>query len=442
MKLTSLIFLLRGEAELKTNMIHEVLNMYVTTTKVSCICIDYSHINPPLFSIGLSHSSILEFADFEEVLIFLLSKIDPNGLPFLFDSNMFHTYQTRNAFIYNIVFIKNSLEDAYALVAGPVLTSFPSKRSIGGMLKHQNLSMSKKNEFVDFLNTVPLIAYDHIYQFGKLLLMLLKSGTGDWYLSVQDFQGKRLHSDNLFHQETLSSFSINQEANKLHEYYRFNGILMDRISHGNTGSIDDLMNEFASLFQLSNSSKNHLRFFKDKCILISAIACNYAIQSNVPYDRMYNSLWRYIQKLEELNDAELIHQHLKETLTGYAKAVFSLSGKEYSIHINRVMQYIKIHFSEKLTLKQLADYIHVSPVYLSSIIKKETNMSLSNLINLVRIEESKRLLVFTNKSMHEIACQVGYNYQTHFNNVFQKYEGIAPLEYRRIHGSKNDLLTI
>ena len=60
-------------------------------------------------------------------------------------------------------------------------------------------------------------------------------------------------------------------------------------------------------------------------------------------------------------------------------------------------------FSEPLTLKQLANYTQISPVYLSSLIKKETNMSLSEHINLVRIDESKKRLIYSNMSIQDIA---------------------------------------
>ena len=93
--------------------------------------------------------------------------------------------------------------------------------------------------------------------------------------------------------------------------------------------------------------------------------------------------------------------------------------------------------SENITLKKLAAYVQISPVYLSSLIKKETNHSLSFHINLCRIEESKRLLVYSNKSMQEIAYDIGYTYQTHYNTVFKKFEGQTPLAYRKNMGTKN-----
>jgi len=58
-------------------------------------------------------------------------------------------------------------------------------------------------------------------------------------------------------------------------------------------------------------------------------------------------------------------------------------------------------------------------------------------INRYRIAESKRLLMYTNKSIQEIAYDVGYNYQNHYNTVFKKFEGRTPMEFRRDSGSKN-----
>ena len=128
---------------------------------------------------------------------------------------------------------------------------------------------------------------------------------------------------------------------------------------------------------------------------------------------------------------------MTNTLVELTHKIFTLPDSNYSLHVNRMIHYIKIHYSEKITLKKLAEHIQINPVYLSSLIKKETNMSLSNHINYIRIEEGKKLLIYTDKSIQDIAYDIGYNYQNHFDNVFKKFVGLTPLEYRNQMGDKN-----
>ncbi len=48
-----------------------------------------------------------------------------------------------------------------------------------------------------------------------------------------------------------------------------------------------------------------------------------------------------------------------------------------------------------------------------------------------RIGEAQLLLVFTKKSITEIASEVGFDNLSHFNVQFKKYVGLSPLAYRK-----------
>ena len=95
-----------------------------------------------------------------------------------------------------------------------------------------------------------------------------------------------------------------------------------------------------------------------------------------------------------------------------------------------ILKYISLHYAEKITLEHLAEQFHITPVYISHIIKKDTSLTLSDHINLARIKQSKTLLSHTEKSIGEIAFSLGYNYQSHFTKAFKKYTKKTPSEYR------------
>ena len=56
---------------------------------------------------------------------------------------------------------------------------------------------------------------------------------------------------------------------------------------------------------------------------------------------------------------------------------------------------------------------------------------------MIRIDESKKLLIYSNKSIQDIAYDIGFNYQSHFSTVFKKMENLTPLEYRVKMGNKD-----
>ncbi len=80
----------------------------------------------------------------------------------------------------------------------------------------------------------------------------------------------------------------------------------------------------------------------------------------------------------------------------------------YSPEIALAIAYIRKNCMEGLSLNQLADYVHLSPNYLSNLFKKEVGYRLSDYVNELRIEKAKYLLLNTRERSHEIASELGF----------------------------------
>ena len=87
--------------------------------------------------------------------------------------------------------------------------------------------------------------------------------------------------------------------------------------------------------------------------------------------------------------------------------------------------------SGELTLEEVANHVHLNPAYFSSLFKQSTGSSFKEYLNMVRIEESKRLLANTDYSVIDIAVASGFGDQSYFCRVFKKYTGLTPRQYRQ-----------
>ena len=97
----------------------------------------------------------------------------------------------------------------------------------------------------------------------------------------------------------------------------------------------------------------------------------------------------------------------------------------------KVMNYIREHFSEDITLNGIADNVFLSPVYISRLIKENTGKNYVALIAELRIERAVELLKNTELYVYEVAEQVGYNNLKYFYKVFRKVTGKSPNDYRK-----------
>ena len=95
-----------------------------------------------------------------------------------------------------------------------------------------------------------------------------------------------------------------------------------------------------------------------------------------------------------------------------------------------VLAYIQQHYAEGLTVVALARRFAFSPDQLTRKIRETTGMAPYTLITQHRINKAKRLLVYTNKPILEIAAEIGYNDIAVFSRMFKKYVGQCPTQYR------------
>lgn len=84
------------------------------------------------------------------------------------------------------------------------------------------------------------------------------------------------------------------------------------------------------------------------------------------------------------------------------------------------------------TVKYCAEQVFLSPNYFGDLVKRSTGKSAIETIQLFVIERAKEMLAESNRSISEIAYELGFNYPHHLTRVFKKVVGQTPVEFR--HG--------
>jgi AraC-like DNA-binding protein len=100
-----------------------------------------------------------------------------------------------------------------------------------------------------------------------------------------------------------------------------------------------------------------------------------------------------------------------------------------SISVN----FIHNNFERDISLGDIAKFVFLSPSYFTRAFKEETGMSPINYLLKIRIERAKELLADTSIKISDIALNVGFSNQQRFNEMFKKYAGVTPLQYRKQH---------
>ncbi len=146
-----------------------------------------------------------------------------------------------------------------------------------------------------------------------------------------------------------------------------------------------------------------------------------------------------------------IDSHSKTLIVSYIELFLNYSKRFYErqfntrSHVNKdiLVRFEKIlneYFSSEEPLETglpsvsyCADKLYISPNYLGDLLKKETGKSAQEHIQLKLIDTAKEKIFDGEKSISEIAYELGFKHPQHFTRMFKKQVGVSPLEYRSMN---------
>ena len=99
-------------------------------------------------------------------------------------------------------------------------------------------------------------------------------------------------------------------------------------------------------------------------------------------------------------------------------------------HIRKALRYMSDHYAEHLDLAEVAQYVKISPSYLSALFPKVVGISFREQLCRIRVEESKQLLLSKQYSLADIAVSVGFPDQSYYCKVFKRIVGVTPGKYQ------------
>ena len=142
----------------------------------------------------------------------------------------------------------------------------------------------------------------------------------------------------------------------------------------------------------------------------------------------------------QASEASLHAEETVEDLVEFAGIYFDLTvsllktGEQSTDPVLVVKDYIQKHYREDLSRDQLSEIVYVTPNYLSKLFREKIGMNMREYINLLRINEAKRLLLSTDGNISDIASDLGYNNISYFSTVFRRISGVSPAEWRSGNG--------
>lgn len=141
----------------------------------------------------------------------------------------------------------------------------------------------------------------------------------------------------------------------------------------------------------------------------------------------------------ETQAKEILVSKSIDAIKGLVWSIISYILNQYKMsvtdHHHQIIQsveyYIKHNYSNaEASLTTLAEQVHLTPNYVSRLIKRRMGRSFTEWLNEHRLEEAKRLLQNKDNKSYWVAEKVGIPDARYFSQLFRKYTNVTPTEFK------------
>ena len=314
---------------------------------------------------------------------------------------------------------------------GPYLTEIPSSDFI-------------KTKISDFENEDELTI-----MIEKHYMSLPLIDDEEYLMSIATVLGKNLwKNENLFTFEYMDDIYFDQvdpinipegyeninhssfHLNLLEKNYENEQKLMDAIASGNINNVNFLS---SSLFNETNYRQipDSLRNQKNNLISLNTLFRKSAEKGGVHPLHINKLSSLFSEKIEKIHCTQEIIKLQNKMTKEYCFLVKKHSLSPYSTLVGKVITLVDYDITADLKLNSLAAILFVNPSYLSDTFSREMGVTLTEYVNMRRIEHSVMLLHKTNKQIQDIASASGFSDANYFIRVFKKHYGMTPTSYRK-----------
>ncbi len=219
--------------------------------------------------------------------------------------------------------------------------------------------------------------------------------------------------------------------------HKYREELLQYIRKGEQKYIAQYVNEFNEFLKqdtfdiMKRIPRNQLRAYKNILLSHNTLYSYSAEKGGLSSWQSHFLSEKYAIMVENAKSIPELEEIHKRMLEEYSDPTIRLIELEKATIAEKVEHFIKMNFSEDISIEEISKKLHVHHSHLMRTFKKEKGMTISHFRNLIRIEEAKDLLINSNLSLIEITFIVGFKNQQYFSRVFKEAEGVTPKEYTR-----------
>ena len=313
-----------------------------------------------------------------------------------------------------------------SILAGPFLMDEPDSLLLSDIGEKYSIPTAPLLEMYEEAGSLPVFEPAKVTYISRLLYYMCSGLVTD---SRAQFN---LNHNKLYQQskinESIQMYKASPQVNSRVYPYEKEKALITKLKTGDTEQAKALLNDLLGYVFFAEG--NNFEVVKSRALELSSLLSRAAIEGGATSDSVLKVNNQFLMSLQSITDLDDLCYKLQETIDVFTDCMFNYIPSKGNEITKKAIRYISQNFSRNLTLDEVADHVHLNPAYFSTLFKQSTGSSFKEYLNMVRIEESKRLLSNTDYSIIDISLATGFEDQSYFSKVFKKYTGLTPKQYR------------
>lgn len=211
--------------------------------------------------------------------------------------------------------------------------------------------------------------------------------------------------------------------------------LLLAISRGDKPESQRLLNEILGFIFFSSGQEASI--VKARVLELVVLLSRAALEGGADAEQIFGLNFTYLGQLSGMRSVDDIASWLSKIMLRFTDLVFRLKDVKHADAMTKAIKYINGHYTEEITLDDVAGTVFLSPSYFSKLFSEEMGCHFTAYLNKLRIEKSKLLLTGSAIPLVDVAGLVGYEDQSYFTKVFKRITGLSPGKYRESGGRGN-----
>ncbi len=210
--------------------------------------------------------------------------------------------------------------------------------------------------------------------------------------------------------------------------------ILQAVISGDGTEIRTRLNEFHRALKPESTSKDHV--LKSTFAFLFALY-RFCIEKNLNTNEVFGHNLTELTHILAHSSTDYILQALSETLLRISE---QLNAKKNSNKLfQSALDYIELNYRKDISRETVASEVYITPGYLSLLFKQNLKTNFLEYLHKIRIEQACIRLRDKGLRIGDIAHEVGYNDEKYFFQVFKKYTGMTPNQFRSYLDSAKEI---